>query len=219
MWWKLKIPVLIISMNNLSPTDKKFLMGLTTPLKIQDFLDTLQFNHEKNGETCMSPKRVLKEQKAHCIEGALLSSVILWLHKKEPLIVNLKVKNSDYDHIITIYKENNYYGAISKTNHNVLRFRDPVYKNIRELVMSYFHEYFLVENGDKTLLGYTKPINTKKFGTKWINRDDDLWDIAEKIYDTPIIEIIPKKNKKTLRKASELERISADIQEWPRSEE
>lgn len=190
------------------------LNNLTTPIKIQNFLDTLAFNHEKFGETCMSPLRVLREQKAHCIEAALLASLCLWIHNKPPYIVSLKVKESDYDHIITIYKEHGYYGAISKTNHNVLRFRDPVYKTIRELVMSYFHEYFLVTTGEKTLLGYTKPINVKRFGTKWIGREDDMWDIAEKIYDTPIIEIVPKENKKFLRNASILERTSADIPEW-----
>lgn len=203
-------------MNSLNKTEKKLLSKLTTPNKIQDFLDTIPFNHEKNSETCMSPKRVLKENKAHCIEGALLAGTILWLNNKDPLIISLKVKNSDYDHIITLYKENNYYGAISKTNHNVLRFRDPIYKTVRELVMSYFHEYFLISNGEKTLLGYTKPINIKKFGTKWIEREDDLWDIAEKIYNTPIIEIVPKENKHLIRNAGKIEMASANIPEWPR---
>ncbi|MBP6948964.1 MAG: hypothetical protein KBC41_00720 [Candidatus Pacebacteria bacterium] len=201
-------------MKELNKEEKQFLKSLNTPHKIQDFLDSISFNLEENGETCMSPKRVLKEKKAHCIEAALLAGVCLWLNKKQPLIVSLKVKLSDYDHIIVLYKENGYYGAISKTNHNVLRFRDPVYKNVRELVMSYFHEYFLVDTGEKTLLGYTKPINIKKFGTKWIEREDNLWDIAENIYDTPVIEIVPKENKKKLRLAHELEQDAAKIAEW-----
>lgn len=203
----------------MTPEEKQFLTSLNTPSKIQDYLDSISFNHEESGETCMSPRRVIREKKAHCIEGALLAGTSLWLNKKQPLIVSLKVKLSDYDHIIVLYKEHGYYGAISKTNHNVLRFRDPVYKNVRELVMSYFHEYFLVETGEKTLLGYTKPINIKKFGTKWITREDELWDMAEIIYDTPIIEIVPKENKKNLRKAHEVEQVAAKIQEWSRSEE
>ncbi len=201
--------------NNLSNKEKDFLKSLSTPEKIQDFLDSISFNHEKNGETCMSPRKVLIEKKAHCIEGAMLTGVALWLNNKPPIIVNLKVRKDDFDHIITIYKENNYYGAISKTNHSVLRFRDPVYKSIRELVMSYFHEYFLISSGEKTLIGYTKPINLKKFGTKWITSEENLWNIAEKIYDTPIIKIVPEVNKKYLRKASKTERVSADIKEWP----
>lgn len=199
----------------LTKEESKFLQKLNTPNKIQDYLDSIPFNYEKGGQTVMSPINVLKEKKAHCIEGALLASVALWLSKREPIIISLKVKNrNDYDHIITIYKENGHYGAISKTNHNVLRWRDPVYKSIRELIMSYYHEYFLTSNGEKTLLGYTKPINLKKFGTKWITRTDNLWDIAEKIYDTKIIEIVPKENKKFIRKANKTEIKSASIKEW-----
>lgn len=206
-------------MGNLTQAEKQFLKNLNTPSKIQDYLDSISFNHEEGGETCMSPKRVLREKKAHCLEGALLAGVSFLLNKKRPLIVSLKVKLSDYDHIIVLYKENGHYGAISKTNHNVLRFRDPVYKNVRELVMSYFHEYFLAETGEKTLLGYTKPINLKKFGTQWITREDELWDIAEAIYDTPIIEIVPKENKKNLRNAHEVEQQAAKIEEWSSSDE
>lgn len=204
-------------MKELNKEEKKFLRSLNTPHKIQDFLDSLPFNLEENGETCMSPRRVLEQRKAHCIEAGLLAGVCFWLNKKQPRIVSLKVKQSDYDHIIVIYKENGYYGALSKTNHNVLRFRDPVYKNVRELVMSYFHEYFLPDTGEKTLLGYTKPINIKKFGTAWIVRTDDLWDIAEAIYDTPIIEIVPKQNKKNIRNAHEVEQEASKVAEWPSS--
>lgn len=184
-------------------------------MKIQDYLDSIPFNHEKHGETCMSPRKVIKAKKAHCIEGALLAGAALWLHNRDPLVVNLKVNNTyDLDHIITIYKENGYYGALSKTNHNVLRWRDPVYKSVRELVMTYYHEYFLNTNGRKTLRGYTKPIRLKRFGTSWITRDDDMWDIAEYIYDAPILVIVPEKNKKFIRKASTVERLGARIAEW-----
>ncbi len=96
---------------------------LNTPEKIQDFLDSLPVNHEEGGETCMSPLRVLRERKAHCIEGALLAGVCLQLHGEKPLIVNLKVETTDYDHIVTIFKRNGYFGALSKTNHVVLRYR------------------------------------------------------------------------------------------------
>lgn len=191
------------------------LSRLNTPLKIQDYLDSIPFNYEHKGETCMSPKRVLKEKTAHCIEGALLAATALWVNGEKPLIVNLKVSSKDdYDHIVTLYKRNGYWGAISKTNHSVLRFRDPIYRNVRELIVSYFHEYFLLTNGKKTLLGYTNPINLKKFGTKWVGRDNDLWDIAEKIYDSPIIKIIPDKNKSFIRKASLTEIKGASIKEW-----
>ena len=154
---------------------------LSTPQKVQTFLDKLPFNHERGGETCMSPARVLREKKAHCIEGAFLACAAFMLAGRKPLIVSLKVKKPDDDHIIVLFKENGYWGALSKTNHAVLRYRDPVYRSVRELVMSYFHEYFWYTNGKKMLLGYTKPINMKRFGTKWITGEEDLWGIAETI--------------------------------------
>jgi hypothetical protein len=195
----------------LTKSELSLFKKLKTPQKIQNFLDTLAFNHEKNGETCMSPRMVLKKKKAHCIEGAMLAATAMHLLGQKPLVVNLKVKKGDYDHIITLYKQNSFWGAISKTNHSVLRFRDPVYKTVRELVLSYFHEYFLNTTGEKTLIGYTNPINLKKFGTKWITSTENLWDIAETIYDTPIIKIVPEKNKKFIRKASSNERAGASI--------
>ena len=187
---------------------------LNTPAKIQDFLESIPFNYEKNGETCMSPLRVLQNKKAHCIEGALFAGVALLLNGEDAIVVNLKVSKGDDDHIVTLYKRNGYFGAISKTNHNVLRFRDPVYKTVRELVMTYFHEYFLTSNGKKTLLGYSKPINLKKFGTGWVTGEHDLWDIAEIIYDSPITLVVPKENKKFIRHATVVERKSASIKEY-----
>ena len=189
---------------------------LNTGERIQTFLEKIPFNHEKNGETCMSPLRVLQERKAHCIEGALLAGVCLMLQGEKPLIVNLKVEKGDYDHIITLFRKNGYWGAISKTNHLVLRYRDPVYRTVRELVMSYFHEYFLTKNGKKTLIGYTKPINLNRFGTKWLTEEKDLWDIAETIYDMPIIAVVPTKNRKSVRIVPPFERKGDYITEWPR---
>lgn len=197
----------------LSPEDKKILLRLNTPHKVQDFLDSLPQNHEKDGETCMSPARVLKERKAHCIEGAMLAATALWLSGEKPLIMSFKVSRGDEDHIVALYKKNGYWGAISKTNHAVLRFRDPVYLTMRELAISYFHEYFL-GNGKKTMLGYSRPINMKRFGAKWVNAKEDLWDIAETIFDMPHIRVVPKGNECYIRKAHLVERTAASIKEW-----
>lgn len=161
----------------------------------------------------MSPSRVLKEKKAHCIEGAMFAAAALWLSGEKPLIMNFKVSRGDEDHIVALYKKNGYWGAISKTNHAVLRFRDPVYFTTRELALSYFHEYFLGD-GKKTMLGYSRPINMKRFGTKWVNAKEDLWDIAETIFDMPHIAVVPKKNKPHIRKAHPVERAASRIKEW-----
>src|SRR3954471_11918592 len=104
-------------MFNLTKDELKVLRKLNTPIKIQDFLDTLPINFEKLGDTQMSPRRVLREKKAHCIEGALLAATALWLHGKEPLLLDLKAVPHDDDHVVALYKINGLWGAISKTNH------------------------------------------------------------------------------------------------------
>ncbi|MEN9881127.1 MAG: hypothetical protein RLZZ308_310 [Candidatus Parcubacteria bacterium] len=198
-------------MYNLTQEEQEILQELSTPQKIQDFLDSLSFNHEKNGETCMSPRRVLHTRQAHCVEGALLAGTCLLLHKKKPIIINLRVLSSDYDHVITLYKEGGLYGALSMTNHAVLGYRDPLYKNIRELVMSYFHEYFLTTTGEKTLRAYSKPINLRRFGTSWITEEKELFHIALAIYDNKHVTIAPKLTTERLRNASPLERKLASV--------
>lgn len=162
----------------------------------------------------MSPRRVIREKKAHCIEGALFAATALMLQGEKPLIMNFKVIKGDEDHIVTLFKRNGYWGAISKTNHAVLRFRDPVYKTVRELAMSYFHEYFLNANGKKTMRGYSPVINLRSFGTTWIIREDDLWEIAETIFDMKHIPVIPPKNMRHVRNASILEQAAASIVDW-----
>lgn len=193
----------------------KVLKRYNTAEKIQTLLEKIPMNHEENGETCMSPLTVLHENKAHCFEGALLACVCLMLQDEKPIIISLKAEKTDFDHIITVFKQNGYYGGISKTNHLVLRYRDPVYRSIRELAMSYFHEYFHVKNGKKTMLGYTNPINMKRYGIHWMTREDDLWDIAEIIFDTPYNMAVPSKNKHLLRKATPFECRGGVIVEWP----
>lgn len=162
----------------------------------------------------MSPSRVLKERRAHCIEGAMLAATALWLQGEKPLIMSLKVSRGDYDHIVALYKKNGHWGAISKTNHSVLRFRDPIYRTVRELALSYFHEYFLISNGKKTMRGYSRPINMKRFGRNWVKSEGDLWDIGNTIFNSPHIEVVPKKNEKHIRKAHTLERRAASLMEW-----
>lgn len=190
------------------------LKKLNTPEKIQTYLDSIPFNYEKDGETCMSPTLVFKHKKAHCMEGAMLAAAALMQNGHKPLIMSLKVKDGDYDHVVALYKQNGYWGAISKTNHAVLRYRDPIYKTIRELALSYFHEYFLTKTGEKTLKGYSMPINLNKFGKKWLDSETDLWHIAETIYDGKHIPIVPKQNQRSIRDATLVERKAASIRDW-----
>ena len=198
-------------MDQLTNEERNYLLRLNTAEKIQDYLDSIPFNHEIQGETCRSVREVMAHKEAHCLEGAMLAACALSLQGRPPQILSLKVLEKDYDHVIALYKENGYWGAISKTNHAVLGFRDPVYKTIRELALSYFHEYFLVNNGEKTLRGYSSPINLNRFGKKWMSSSENLFTIAEAICDAPHNTIIPKGNEKLIRRATSLERTTAAI--------
>ncbi len=197
----------------LTAAELRVFRKLTTPIKIQDFLDTFPINWEKDGETYFSPRKVLREQKMHCFEGALLAATALWLSNKPPLILDLKAPG-DIDHVVTLYKMNGYWGAISKTNHAVLRFRDPVYKTLRELALSYFHEYFDNATGKKMLRSYSKPLNLKRFGTAWITAEEDLDFLAEALDASTHFQIFPKENRRYVRKADSMERRAGELIEW-----
>ena len=136
IWVKSKIQ------KNLNKKELAIVRKLNTPHKIQNFLDRLPFNFEDKGETNMSPRQVLQAKKMHCFEGVLFATLCLTYHGYENYLLDLKVKKSahiDQDHTLSIFKINNYWGAVSKTNHSVLRWRDPIYKSARELAFTFFH--------------------------------------------------------------------------------
>ena len=192
--------------NNFSKEEKKVFKKLNTPAKIQDFINKLDTNFEENGDTCQSPKMVLKSRKAHCMEGAILAALILRFHSHEPLIMDLEADEEDFDHAVAVFKQNNFYGAIGKTNHAVLRYREPIYKNPRELAMSFFHEYFLNKNGKKTLRTYSKPVNLKKFDKKnWMATEKEVWFIPEYLTEIKHYPLLDKKQIKNLRPADKIE--------------
>lgn len=187
---------------------------MNSPQKIQDFLETIRANF---GDTNLSPKLVLEKKKAYCFEGALLAAAILRFHGYPPLVVDLKVADGDDDHVIAVFKENGFWGAIGKTNHAVLRFRDPVYKSIRELVMSFFNEYFL-ENGKKTLRSYSEPVNLSRFDKlNWMTSEkslDFIVDFIDKVFHKKILN---QKMIFNLRKADQIERKILNFVQWEKN--
>jgi len=188
-----------------SPKEKALLKKLNTPGKVQDFLNSLHFNFEEKGkDTVKSPIRVLREKNAHCLEGAILGAYALSLHGHKPLLLHLQTTKEDFDHIVAPFKEKKLWGALSKTNHGVLRYREPVYKNIHELVMSYFHEYFL-DDGKKTLRKYSRLLNLNVFEKNWVLEEKDLWKIDNKLDKIKHYDIAPKEVFKKLRKADKIE--------------
>lgn len=189
---------------------------LKTPSLVQDFLNTIPFNFEIDGnDTIKSPIRTLREWNAHCFEGALLGAYILSLHGYRPTILHLKATKNDFDHVVALFCIDGYWGALSKTNHAVLRYREPIYKTIRELALSYFHEYFL-DTGSKTLRKYSKPLFLDVFEKGWESEIDDLWGIDEELDSLPHYDIVPAWHISKLRKADEIEKRVGKIVEWKR---
>ncbi len=201
-------------------TQQKLFKKLNTPAKIQDFINTIPINFELNGDTCLSPFVVMKNRKAHCIEGAMLSAYILSLHGHKPLIMDLKVSvknHKDFDHTVALFKIDGYFGAISKTNHAVLRYREPIYKTLRELALSYFHEYF-TNDGKKNLRTYSLPLNLNKFNKKnWVYDDENVWYIPTALDESKHYSLLNQKQTKNLRKADGVEIESGKITEYKKN--
>ena len=124
------------------PEEFSIFKKLRTPADIQDFVNGFEMNFTGRQHTYASPLVVLQTGKAHCMEGAMLAAAALWYLGYPPLLLDLKTTAQDDDHVVALFKEGGRWGAISKTNHAVLRYRDPVYRDPRELAMSYFNEYF-----------------------------------------------------------------------------
>lgn len=188
-----------------NPKELKILKSLDTPRKIQDFLDKLDINFEKNGETYLSPREVLRRKTAHCSEGAIFAAAALWYHGEKPLLMDLKTSSDDTDHVVALFKQNGHWGAISKTNHAVLRYREPVYKTLRELALSYFHEYFK-DNGKKTLRSYSAPFDLSKIKDRsWLTTADNLFQIIYDLDDSRHFPLLNNKQIKNLRRADPIE--------------
>src|SRR3989344_5359129 len=189
---------------NLDKLELDLFRKFNTPQKIQDFLENVPINFDHRRDTCVSPRVMLRKNKAHCIEGAFFAAAVLWFHGNKPLLMDIQATDDDYDHVVALFRKDGRWGAISKTNHAVLRYREPVYKNIRELAMSYFHEYF-DDKGKKNMRAYSEPFNLARLGTDWITSEKDLWHIAEALDDSPHHKILTRGMIATLRRADEVE--------------
>lgn len=205
-------------MFGLSSEELAVLKKLDTPEKIQDFLDDMPSNLSRYSESCSSPRMALRKGRAHCIEGAFIAATALWLAGKRPILMDLKAIDPDFDHVVALFKRDGHWGAISKSNHPVLRYRDPIYRTLRELALSYFHEYVYVKTGDKTLRSYSRPFSLKRYGTEWITSEEHLWNIAEALDESPHYALLTKEQEKCLRKATDVERQAGRLQEWDRSD-
>ena len=158
---------------------------LKSPHLIQRFLDDeIQYNKEPDGPTCRSPRSVLRDRLGHCMEGALLAAAALRLLGFPPLLVDLEAVRDD-DHVLAVFRQRKHWGAIAKSNYAGLRFREPVYRTVRELVISYFEHYFNLR-GEKTLRAHSRPVNLTRFDRIcWMTSEDDVWAVPEYLTTIP----------------------------------
>ena len=192
------------------------LSKLHTPQAIQLFLNAIPCNHEIEGETILSVRRVLKERRAHCIEGAFVAACALWIHGYRPLLMHLDCALSDYPHVIALFKNGTGWGAISKTNGSALRYRDPIYRSLRELVMSYFHEY-CDKLGRKTLRSYSVPFDMRSIDPKlWITSDHSCWEIHDRLLALRHYPLVSTAQERLLQRRGPFERRVGKIVEHPR---
>jgi hypothetical protein len=165
----------------LSDRELAILRKLESPAKIQAFINRIPINHEHDGETVLSVREVLRQRRAHCIEGAFVAACALWSQGEPPLVLHLDCEVSDYPHVITLFRRDGCWGAVSKTNGSRLRFRDAVYRSLRELALSYFHEY-TNKRGEKTLRSYTAAFDLRRIDPAlWVTNRASCWEAHDRL--------------------------------------
>jgi len=166
-----------------TPREWRALRALASPVGIQKALEAMPYHV---ATTAWSPRRVLREGTAHCLEGAIFAAAALRTLGFPPLLLDLEAVQ-DSDHVIAVYRLRGHWGAIAKSNFSGLRFRDPVYRSVRELVMSYFESYMNLR-GERTLRAYSPPVDLGRFDRThpgWMTAEDDVWWIPEHLVDVP----------------------------------
>jgi len=198
----------------LGPAEYRVLARLDRPEKIQAFVNAIPANFEPDGDTVLSVRQVLRQRRAHCIEGAMLAAAALWVHGEPPLLLDLEAVR-DYDHVVTVFRRHARWGAISKTNHVPLRWRDPVYRSLRELAMSYFHEY-ANRRGQKTLRRYSRLLDLRTLDPAvWVTNGTNCWEVAERLDDLRHYPLLAPRHERALRLRDGLERRANALRDHP----
>ena len=165
-----------LSRFGLSHREASFLRGLAPAWRIQKFLDGLSY--DARGTGCRSPRRVLRERTVQCADGALFAAAALRLQGHPPFILDLEAERDD-DHVLAVWRQNGCWGALGRSNYSGLRFREPVFRTVRDLVLSYLESYFNLRR-EKTLRRYSRPVDLSRFDARgWMTSSEDLWYIPE----------------------------------------
>ena len=200
----------------LSAADFARLARLDSPVRIQAFVNALPANHEAGGETVHSVWSVLRRHEAHCIEAALVAACALWIRGEPPLVMHLDCATSDNPHVVAVFRRGRSFGAISKSNGAWLRFREPVYRTLRELAMSYFHEYF-DRAGSKTLRSYSRPFDLREVDpAQWVTARDSCWALHDRLAALPHYPLVSAAQVAGLSRRDPFERRAQAHLQYPR---
>ena len=173
-----------------TPRELRTLTSLNTPVKVQRYLDALRYNRERGGPTSRSPRRVLRDRTAQCAEGAFFAAAAFRVHGRRPLIVDLEAERDD-DHLLAVYRDHGHWGAVGKSKFAGLRYRAPVYRTVRELVLSYFEDYYNYA-GERTLRRYSRPTSLARFDRiAWMTSEADLWPVIDHFVGLPHVRLVP----------------------------
>ena len=200
----------------LTAAEFRTLARLRTPPAIQAYVNAIPSNHELDGETILSVREVLRRRRAHCIEGAFVAACALWIQGEPPLLLHLDCDPRDFPHVVALFRRGGYYGAVSKSNGAALRYRDPVYRTLRELALSYFHEYF-DRHGHKTLRSYSDVFDLRRVApAQWVTRADACHAVHDRLADLRHHALLAPRQEALLARRDRFERAAAKLVEHPR---
>lgn len=196
--------------------DYATLERLDTPPKVQAFLNGIPINHEFGGETVLSVREVLRQRRAHCIEGAFFAACAFWVHGHPPLVMHLDCDLSDYPHVIALFRQRGHWGAVSKTNGVALRYRDPIYRSLRELAMSYMHEYSNKRHR-KTLRSYSAAFDMRRLAPAlWVAGGTQCWEAHDRLAALRHYPLITRQQEKLLSTRDAFEREVTKLLQYPK---
>jgi len=197
----------------LAPGEFAVLRRLDTPQKIQAYLLALKQNFEHDGESCRPVREVIRTGRAHCIEGAMLAAAALWAHGEPPLLLDMRAEH-DFDHVVAIFKRHGRWGAISKTNGIGLRWRDPVYRTLRELAISYFHEY-ANKRSHKTLREYSLPFDLRRVDPAvWVHGVKNAWSVCEALDELRHFPLVNRHHMRAVTRRDPFERRVGSLTQY-----
>ena len=190
------------------------LSALRTPQDVQSFVNAIPMNFEIGGGTALSVAETLRQRRAHCIEAAMVAACAFYLNGHPPLLMDMGAAEGDDDHVIALFRQGQYWGAVSKTNGSYLRWRDPIYKSLRELALSYFHEY--TKGKRKTLRTYSVAVDLRRADPKlWVTNPKFCEEIVEMLTVARHFKLVPRGNEASLRPLDAIDMRAHKLDEFP----